>query len=954
MRWISTKTRIAIGLVSVQISIVLAAMSLGFFPSREEAKQQHRATFCETVAINNSFFINSQRHDALVQIFEQIADRNQDLRSIGFRNSRGELKAVSENHAALWGFGDRTASTETHVVVPVNYLEFGTQHSGTLEFVFDPLLPPGRFAVLKHPTILFALFLSAATMIGFMLYLGATLSHLDPSKTVPNRVRNALDTLVEGLVVMDGEGRIIFANSAFESILNVKSQELIGKDSREFNWLNESGEDLENLPWLKVGRGESEKESALAKFLRPQPDGSDEELIFKVQCTPIGEGEQSARGVLCSFEDITLIEKQKTELAESKKTAEVANNAKSEFLANMSHEIRTPMNAILGFTDLLRRGMTVSQQEQEDYLNTIHSSGTHLLELINDILDLSKIEAGKLELELLKCSPFEIIGEVINVLRVRADERGIDLSFKAIGKLPEKIETDPVRLRQVMTNLVGNSIKFTQQGSVRVEARLITGTGQKSQLEIRVVDSGVGMKKEHLNRIFDPFSQADNSVTRKFGGTGLGLSISLKIAKALGGSIIAESEYGQGSTFIVNIDTGDLTDVELVDEVKAQEMIRSNRRVQQETVSQLPECDILVVDDGSANRKLMKLILTRAGVRPWMAENGQIALERCAERDFDLILMDMQMPVMDGYTATRRLRESGYSKPIFALTANAMKGDEEKCLVSGCSGFLSKPINIEKLLATLAQALGAEGHQIPAQPVNSAPVKTSQDNLIQDRQRSVADSAPASESPAAILNRLGKKMLDAWKRQDMPRLDQLAHELVETCALNGWRLLAETGQSIRQVILAGQNTLLPKYLKEFSMQAEAEIIQSRQTANSESDSTGMNVHESENWILPEKVESSLPPDDEEFHAIVVEFVPHLGHKLQEMKAQLSEQKFEELARNAHWLKGAAGSVGFDEFNRPAAVLEKSAQRREESACRDLLSFVHSLFERIVIPEILRM
>ena len=943
MGWISTKTRIAIGLVSVQISVVLAAMSIGLFPNVEENDQQNRANYCETVALTNSYFISNQRHKALVEMFERLVKRNEHLRSIGFRNSRGELKAISEGHPELWGVDAKKGSTETHVQVPVSYMENGTPHKGTLEFAFKPLLPLGTFAVIQHPTILFTLFLSAGTMAAFVFYLGATLRHLDPSKTVPNRVRNALDTLVEGLVIMDSEGRIIFANSAFESILGMESQELLGKDSADFGWLSEGGEELDDLPWTKVGKGESEQESCIAKFLRETEDGTEEELIFKVQCTPVGGAEGATRGVLSSFEDITLIEKQKAELADSKKSAEVANKAKSEFLANMSHEIRTPMNAILGFTDLLRRGMTADRNEQDDYLNTIHSSGTHLLELINDILDLSKIEAGKLELETIDSSPFEIIGEVINVLKVRADERGIDLEFKAVGKLPEKIKTDPVRLRQIITNLVGNAIKFTEVGSVRVEAKMLptAANPNEQQMEIRVIDSGIGMTEPQLKKIFDPFSQADNSVTRRFGGTGLGLSISLKIAKALGGSLSAESEHGKGSTFIVSLNTGDVREFRLLDDSEAQQVIRDERKAQNDSVSKLPPCNILVVDDGPANRKLMNLILSRAGTQTGLAENGQVALDMVAEQDFDIILMDMQMPVMDGYTATRTLREQGFSKPIFALTANAMKGDEEKCLAAGCSGFLSKPINIEKLLSTLATTLEEDGFIIP----------TATEKEPEFRQEEQQQLKKKNAQAAEEITSLGKNLLAAWKSQDFDQMETLALELFEFGEQHGFSELKETAQSIHQLVLTGNTTILTKYLQEFGSQAQncLTILKNTQPENSTTEITHPNIPVPP--ISSEKIHSTLPMDDVEFREIVIEFVPHLEKKLDEMKSQLADRDFGELSKTAHWLKGAGGTVGFDDFNKPAATLEKSAKSKNYEESQEALTIIESLYHRIEVPDV---
>ncbi len=404
-------------------------------------------------------------------------------------------------------------------------------------------------------------------------------------------------------------------------------------------------------------------------------------------------------------------------LADAQSQAEAATVAKSEFLANMSHEIRTPMTAILGFTDILLEhgNLEEAPPTRIEAAKTIKRNGEHLLNLINDILDLSKIEGGKMTTERVGCSPCQLVAEVASIMRVRADAKGLALEIEFEGSIPETIQTDPTRLRQILINLVGNAIKFTEVGRVRLITRLADGDGQ-ARMEFDVADTGLGMTSQEVARLFRPFTQADASTTRRFGGTGLGLTICSGLAALLGGKVfVVETAPGLGTRFRATIDPGPLGSVaRLTDPTGATVVTRpAERTMPSRAPLDLHGRRLLLVEDGPDNQRLIAHLLRKAGATVEIAENGQLGVEAALEaRDagdpFDVILMDMQMPVMDGYQATAALRQAGYSGLIIALTAHAMSGAREQCLQAGCDDYATKPIDVNRLAQVLQRKRGRE------------------------------------------------------------------------------------------------------------------------------------------------------------------------------------------------------------------------------------------------------
>jgi PAS domain S-box-containing protein len=504
-------------------------------------------------------------------------------------------------------------------------------------------------------------------------------------------ITNALPILV---AQVDRNEKFLFANDSFCDWFQCGPSEI-----RKLNIHDVLGDDRYSAhhPYIaQVLSGET------VTYERNSKSGN-RQTILNITFVPEFDADGRVKGFIIVATDVTRYKEIEAQLKSAKEEAEVANATKSAFLANMSHEIRTPLGAVIGFSELMLDG----QMSASDRLNTIEiikRNGKLLSTIINDILDLSKVEAGKLDIEKIDVPLRELLNELVVLLNLEASGKGIRLVMRSEGIVPDIISTDPVRLRQILFNIVGNAIKFTEKGYVSLTVKL--APSDVSKLLFIVQDTGTGIDSEQAARLFSPFTQADVTTTRKFGGTGLGLVLSKKLANALGGDVILkESSLGVGSTFVISIEHGQSKEVviESIGEPQVNgKIIDFSPRVGNPLLLRMK---VLIVDDSPDNLALIKRILTIAGAKVETANNGREGIEKALRGDFSLVLMDLQMPDMDGFQATQELRQRGFNRPIIALTAHAMKEERKRCFDLGFNDHLTKPVDRDALIDTISSYL---------------------------------------------------------------------------------------------------------------------------------------------------------------------------------------------------------------------------------------------------------
>ena len=516
--------------------------------------------------------------------------------------------------------------------------------------------------------------------------------------------RYAFESSLTAMVITDttqAGNPIIYVNPGFEQLTGYSREESIGKNCRFLQGPETDPKAIDKIR-KAVGKGESVRTGLMNYRKNGEPFWN--ELII----TPV----RNEQGDLVNFVgvqlDMTKHQEAEKKLALARDVAEAANAAKSSFVANMSHEIRTPLTTIVGMTETLLDHE--SDKSKHDTLQLIHQSSRHLASLVNDVLDLSKIEAGKLEADLSEISPMQIIEDVGASMSYRAKEKGLDFEIEYDGMIPESIETDAVRFRQILFNLAGNAIKFTEQGSVVLRCKLVDHD-KHPMFQVDVEDTGIGFKESEIEELFQQFTQVDASPTRRRGGSGLGLFISRRIVELLGGTLSARKKKSQGSVFTLSLPAGDLKTRTMIDPATLLSKVNGDEQESRSGSFDLAGRRILVAEDTRGIQLLLRGILKKVGVEVDVVEDGMAVIEKLAdnqaqnEEPYDLLLLDMHMPRMSGYEAAAEIRKTGRSTPIIALTASAMKGDREKCLEYGCDDYLTKPIDRQQLLQKITHQL---------------------------------------------------------------------------------------------------------------------------------------------------------------------------------------------------------------------------------------------------------